>query len=77
MINELDIITLLSVMAGLVLLLVLSVGLASSVMQFRRELRYINDEISRSHHRSERRYWKKQKRRLWMSILPFVRYTRD
>lgn len=77
MIDELDIITWLSVMAGFVLLLVLSIGLVSSVMQFRRELRYINDEISRSHHRSERRYWKKQKRRLWLSVLPFVRYERD
>lgn len=77
MIDEYDVITLLSILAGMVLVLVLGVGLASSLMQFRRELNYINDEIARSHHRDERDYWRRQKRRLWLSVIPFVRYERD
>lgn len=77
MIDELDIVTLMCILAGMVMVLVLGIGTASSVMQFRRELRYINDEIARSHHRGERRYWEKRRRRLWLSIIPFVRYERD
>ena len=40
---------------------------------FRNELRYLKIEIERTEGR-EREYWKYKKRRLWLSILPFVRY---
>ncbi len=76
MIDELDIITLLGILAGMVLMLALGIGSAARLMRFRRELRYIKDEIARSHHRDELHYWKRQKRRLWLSIIPFVRYER-
>ncbi len=77
MFEEKDIVMLLGMLGGMVLLLVLAVGSAASLMQFRRELRYLNDEIARSHHRDERKYWKRQRRRLWLSLIPFVPYNRD
>ena len=40
---------------------------------FRHEMRYINMEIQRNRGR-EREHWIKRKRRLWLSILPFVKY---
>ena len=40
---------------------------------FRHEMRYINMEIQRNRGR-ERDHWIKRKRRLWLSILPFVKY---
>lgn len=36
--------------------------------KFKRELRYINMEIRRTRG-SERNYWKKKKRRLWLSLV--------
>ena len=77
MFEEKDIVMLLGMLGGMVLLLVLAVGSAASLMQFRRELRYLNDEIARSHHRDERKHWKRQRRRLWLSLIPFVPYNRD
>ncbi len=41
--------------------------------QFLQELRYLNNEIARTKH-NERKYWIKQRRRLWLSLLPFVKY---
>ena len=46
------------------------------INDFSHELRYLNIEISRTDG-SEQRYWKRQKRRLWLSIIPFVRYRND
>lgn len=40
---------------------------------FRRELRYINMEIERNEGR-ERERWIRRKRRLKLSIIPFIRY---
>ena len=37
---------------------------------FIRQLHYINREIGRTTGR-EQRYWKREKRRLWLSLLPF------
>ena len=44
-----------------------------SLNEFRTELRYINNEINRTDGK-EREHWVKQRRRLWLSLLPFVRY---
>lgn len=41
--------------------------------EFRRELKYINMEIKRSDE-VQRRIWKKKKKKLFRSLLPFVRY---
>lgn len=40
---------------------------------FRRELRYINMEINRTTGR-EQAHWKKKKKRLLLSLLPFFHY---
>ena len=40
--------------------------------RLKRKLKYINIEISRTRG-SERKYWKKKKRRLWLSLIPFYK----
>lgn len=40
---------------------------------FAKELSYINMEICRSDD-DEREYWISQRRHLWLSLIPFVRY---
>ena len=55
------------------ILLGLLVGLCLFVKDFLQELEYINMEIQRTDG-SERRYWIRQRRRLWLSLIPFVRY---
>ena len=59
-----------------IFLLGLLVGLVSFINDFSRELKYIKCEIGRTTG-GERRYWKRQKRRLWLSLIPFVRYKQD
>lgn len=41
--------------------------------EFMSEMRYLNDEIIRVSD-SERAVWKRRRRRLWLSLIPFVRY---
>ena len=42
---------------------------------FRQELKYINTEIERNkEHEREQNRWKRRKRRLLMSLIPFVPY---
>lgn len=43
------------------------------INDFRRELRFVKMEIRRSNG-TERKYWLRQKRKLWLSLLPFVKY---
>ena len=52
--------------------IVLLVGLAMKINDFAHELDYINREIGRTTG-GERRYWKQEKCRLWLSLLPFYR----
>ena len=40
---------------------------------FPQELKRVNNEIKRSTERS-RSYWLRRRRRLWLSLLPFVKY---
>lgn len=54
-------------------LIVLLFGLAQFINDFSRELRYLNNEIERTTG-SERRYYIRQRRRLWLSLIPFVKY---
>ncbi len=44
-----------------------------SLREFQRELIYLNCEIKRSHG-AERRHYIKRRRRLWLSLIPFVKY---
>lgn len=52
--------------------IVLLVGLVMKINDFTRRRDYINREIRRTTG-GEQRYWKQEKRRLWLSILPFYR----
>lgn len=64
------------VLASLIGLLVLTgmlYNLASYFSGFSRELRYLNMEIKRTQGR-ERKYYIRQRRRLWLSLIPFVKY---
>ena len=47
-------------------------ALVQGINRFRRDLQYINMEISRTIG-SEKAYWMEQRRRLWRSLLPFCR----
>lgn len=70
---ELDTVTnvLLAIMIAFFAVLLL-VGLTTKINEFSRELNYLNREIARTEG-SEREYWKHEKRRLWLSLLPFYR----
>ncbi len=48
------------------------VALVMKIGAFTRELDQINMEIGRTTGR-ERQYWKRERRRLWLSLLPFYR----
>lgn len=73
MFSEIDSVT----MAMLVVLVLVLVGmllttLVQKLSRFSRDLRYINMEIERNAG-AEREYWQREKRRLWLSWLPFYR----
>ena len=48
------------------------VGLTMKINEFSHELDYLNREIARTEG-AEREHWKREKRRLWLSLLPFFR----
>lgn len=52
--------------------IVFLVGLITKLNNFRQELEYLNREIARTYG-AERKYWKREKRRLWLLLLPFCR----
>jgi len=72
-IMEKDPIWLLVAIIGIVFLFAILVGIAMWWNDFSQELRYMNNEIRRTDG-AEQRHWKRQKRRLWLSLIPFVRY---
>ena len=56
-----------------ILLILLCLWAVPLIVSFRDELKYINMEIQRTEGR-ERAHWEKKRRKLWLSLLPFVRY---
>ncbi len=57
-----------------VIIVILSIGgIGMFINDFSRELHMLNMEISRTSG-EERRYWKRRRRRLWLSIIPFIKY---
>ena len=54
-------------------LVILIVNFCRFCVEFTRELRYLNMEIARSEG-TEQVHWRRKKRRLWLSVLPFVKY---
>ncbi len=74
MTTELDTTTqMLLVIVALIVIVAVTVGLTVFFFDFSKELRYLNNEIRRTD-REERRYWIGRKRRLWLSLLPFIKY---
>ena len=73
MTQKLDVITaaLLAIALAFFAILFLT-ALAIKIRDFTHELNYINREIGRTTG-GEQRYWKQEKRRLWLSLLPFYR----
>lgn len=63
---------LIGIIAVFFLILIL-VGLVSFFNDFSQELKYLNNEIGRTDG-AERRHWKRQRRRLWLSLIPFIKY---
>lgn len=62
------IIGILLILVAAILAILLIVGFVTKINAFTRELDYINLEIGRTTGR-ERKYWKRAKRRLWLSLL--------
>ena len=63
-------------MLGVVIVFLFAVTLVGLVLyfnKFSRELRYLNMEISRTTG-EDRKYWKKKKQKLLLSLIPFVKY---
>ncbi len=58
---------------AVIILFALLVGLAQFLNDFSHELRYLNNEIGRTTG-AERKHWIRQRRRLWLSLIPFVKY---
>ncbi len=48
-------------------------ALISYFIEFYDELRYLCNEINQTDG-AERKYWMRKKRRLWLSLIPFVKY---
>ncbi len=73
MLNEIDSTTgTLLIILGLFFAIILLVGIVTKLNRFTNELRYINMEIKRNTG-SQKKLWQKEKRRLWLSLLPFFR----
>ena len=64
--------TLLLVFAILALPIIV-VLIAIHLNGFIQELRYLNTEIARTTGK-QREHWLRRRRRLWLSLIPFVRY---
>ncbi len=60
-------------LVGLVLFVLLLFGTIYLINDFSKELKRINCEINRTHGH-ERKHWVRRRRRLWLSLLPFVKY---
>lgn len=66
----------LSVLLIIIMLGVVALAIAAPYLNwFRRELKFINTEIERNkENKREQNRWKRRKRRLLLSLIPFVKY---
>ena len=71
--NDVSILWIIVGIIGIVIAVALAINLADYITFFRKELRHLNQEIGRTSGR-EQRYWKKRKRRLLLSLIPFIKY---
>ena len=58
---------------AVILLIGLFVAVVRFFIGFSQELRHINTEIGRTKG-EERKHWERRKRKLWLSLIPFVKY---
>ena len=58
---------------GIPLIFTLLVGFAFQIRDFKQELKYLNCEIERTDG-EEQKYWIRRRRKLWLSLIPFVKY---
>lgn len=58
---------------GIPLIFTLLVGFAFQISDFKQELKYLNCEIERTDG-EEQKYWIRRRRKLWLSLIPFVKY---
>ena len=63
-------------LGGTIVLFVGVVWFSSFLNKFQRELRHLNSRIEQSINERERMHYVRRRRRLWLSILPFVKYHR-
>ena len=63
-----------AVIGGGALVVVLFVALGVWLPKFQRELRKVNRYIKEARSERERQHYLKRRRRLWMSLIPFVKY---
>jgi hypothetical protein len=68
--NKTDI--LLCILIGISLIIILGI-LIVFLKDFLQELRYLNKEIQ-CNHGAERTRWIRERRRLWLSLLPFIQH---
>ena len=64
---------LLIVMAVAVMAILIIAKVLEFISDFAGELRYLNNEIRRAVGK-DRMHWVRQRRRLWLSLIPFVKY---
>ena len=58
---------------AVVILFLIVCRICMFISKFTTELLYINCEIQRTSG-GERRYWLRKRKRLWLSLIPFVKY---
>lgn len=72
--NELEGLTLcFIVIIGMLIAFAVMVNMVLKAIDFKQELRYINMEINRTVG-GERKYWRRKRIRLWLSLIPFIKY---
>ena len=65
---------LIMVVGACILAVVLFVALAVWLPKFQRELHKVNRYIKDARSERERQHYLKRRRRLWLSLIPFVKY---
>lgn len=69
----------------LIVIMVVGVGVLAAVLfvaaavwwpKFQRELKHLNVRIAQARSERERQHYIRRRRRLWLSLIPFVRYTK-
>ena len=65
-----------AVIGGCILLVVLGVAFAVWLNKFNRELKRVNLRIRQSESERERQHYLRRRRKLYLSIIPFVRYNK-